>query len=349
MQSHPVPQNIASYEFKLVGDMTLKQFMFLAIGGLLGLAVWKLPIPFAIIRFVMAIVPVGAGILAAFVPLNGRPFTDWVNAFFKAIYAPTQYDYETPVIKVIVEQAVKPVAQKAPVISFANLGATKPVPKTETPAAPPLIIPEATKKIEIIRPSIDPTQTTTAAYISPPPTSTITKPTVNFPENPAPINLPDTPAPVEKPTIAPRFTPIDSKNDVKVVTNPSVLSHTPSPQTPTASTTTAIAPPKEPNILTGLVVDLNQVSLSGATIEIVDSKTGIPTRALRTNQLGQFQIAIPLPPGQYTLNVAKLGLKFAPVSISVNNTIIKPVLIAAVSADTILSSTPIIPNQVTKF
>ena len=36
METHPVPQNISSYEFRLVGDMTLKQFLYLAGGILLG-------------------------------------------------------------------------------------------------------------------------------------------------------------------------------------------------------------------------------------------------------------------------------------------------------------------------
>ena len=34
LQQHPVPQHIASYEFKLIGDMTIKQFAYLA-GGII--------------------------------------------------------------------------------------------------------------------------------------------------------------------------------------------------------------------------------------------------------------------------------------------------------------------------
>ena len=33
-ESHPIPQQISSYQFRLVGDMTLKQFFQLARGGL---------------------------------------------------------------------------------------------------------------------------------------------------------------------------------------------------------------------------------------------------------------------------------------------------------------------------
>ncbi|KKR52786.1 MAG: hypothetical protein UT88_C0021G0001, partial [Candidatus Woesebacteria bacterium GW2011_GWD2_40_19] len=37
MEQHPIPQNISSYQFRLVGDMTLKQFFQLAGGFLVGL------------------------------------------------------------------------------------------------------------------------------------------------------------------------------------------------------------------------------------------------------------------------------------------------------------------------
>ena len=36
MEQHPVPQNIASFEFKLIGDITLKQFAFVGLGLFAG-------------------------------------------------------------------------------------------------------------------------------------------------------------------------------------------------------------------------------------------------------------------------------------------------------------------------
>ena len=45
MEQHPVPQHIASYEFRLIGDMTLKQFAQLAAGAILGLIIYALPMP----------------------------------------------------------------------------------------------------------------------------------------------------------------------------------------------------------------------------------------------------------------------------------------------------------------
>jgi len=39
MEQHPIPQQITSYEFKLVGEMTLKQFAKAAGGIILALLI----------------------------------------------------------------------------------------------------------------------------------------------------------------------------------------------------------------------------------------------------------------------------------------------------------------------
>jgi uncharacterized surface anchored protein len=79
--------------------------------------------------------------------------------------------------------------------------------------------------------------------------------------------------------------------------------------------------------LTGLIKDSAGLSLEGAIVEIVDTKTGMPARALRTNKLGQFQIATPLSNGSYTIIVDKQGFVFNPVLVNAEGEIIKPILI----------------------
>ena len=93
MEQHAVPQNISSYEFKLVGDMTLKQFLELAGGVVVGLIFWSLPLP-VIVRAVLVFFSVLFGVLMAFVPINGRTFGQWVLAFFRAVYSPTEYYWQ---------------------------------------------------------------------------------------------------------------------------------------------------------------------------------------------------------------------------------------------------------------
>ena len=90
MEQHPVPQPLTSYEFRLVGDMTLKQFFKLASGVILALIVYGINPP-AFIKWPLIILFVLIGVGMAFLPLEGRPLDVWIVAFFKRIYSPTQY------------------------------------------------------------------------------------------------------------------------------------------------------------------------------------------------------------------------------------------------------------------
>ena len=89
MEQHPVPQHIASFEFKLFGNLTVRQFVSLAI-----------PLSFAAIIFFSNLTPIirlpislafgGFGLFIALVPVGDRPFDKWFVAFIKAIASPTQ-------------------------------------------------------------------------------------------------------------------------------------------------------------------------------------------------------------------------------------------------------------------
>lgn len=96
MDQHPVPQNISSYEFRLVGDMTLKQFFQLAGGVIGGVIIYRLPLPF-FLKYPLAGLPILLGVMLAFVPVSGRPFSQWIIAFIRAVYSPTEYRWvESP-------------------------------------------------------------------------------------------------------------------------------------------------------------------------------------------------------------------------------------------------------------
>ncbi|MEK9143751.1 MAG: PrgI family protein [Patescibacteria group bacterium] len=90
MEQHPVPQNVTTFQFRLVGDMTIKQFGYLASGIILGYIFYKLPLPF----FFTWPLAIGSGVLGfglAFVPVEERPMDIWIASFFKNVYSPTQY------------------------------------------------------------------------------------------------------------------------------------------------------------------------------------------------------------------------------------------------------------------
>ncbi len=92
MQQHPVPQNVINFQFKLVGDMTLKQFGYLAGGAVAAFISSKLPYP-AVFTYVLAGLFAFSGFALAFLPIEERPLDLWLKNFFFSIFSPTQFFY----------------------------------------------------------------------------------------------------------------------------------------------------------------------------------------------------------------------------------------------------------------
>jgi len=86
---HPIPQQVLGVEFKIVGDLTLRQFGILAVCGLLAYAFFASPI-FILFRLLLAAIFLLVGVAFAFVPIQDQPFDQWVANLFKAIYSPTK-------------------------------------------------------------------------------------------------------------------------------------------------------------------------------------------------------------------------------------------------------------------
>ena len=85
---HAVPQNIMDVEFKLIGDLTMRQFTYLMVFGgsaylsYIGLAgFFKWPVTIAAVLL---------GLALAFVPIQERGMDEWVVNFVKSVYSPTQ-------------------------------------------------------------------------------------------------------------------------------------------------------------------------------------------------------------------------------------------------------------------
>lgn len=93
MDQHPVPQNVTTFQFRLIGDMTIKQFGHLAGGAILAYISYKLPLPF-FFSWPLTIIFALGGIGFAFVPIEERPMDVWVLSFLKNVYSPTVYVWE---------------------------------------------------------------------------------------------------------------------------------------------------------------------------------------------------------------------------------------------------------------
>lgn len=93
MEYHPIPQDVISFQFKLIGDMTVKQFAYLAAGVIAAWIFFSIPIPF-LIKFPLALLSGTTGVVFAFIPIEGRPADTIIIYFLKAIFEPNQYYYQ---------------------------------------------------------------------------------------------------------------------------------------------------------------------------------------------------------------------------------------------------------------
>lgn len=93
MEGHPIPQDITGFQFKLIGDMTIKQFAYVALGAVVAWIFYSLPLPGIIKLPIVAFFAIlGAGV--AFLPIGGRPMDTMVINFIKALFSPSQFIYQ---------------------------------------------------------------------------------------------------------------------------------------------------------------------------------------------------------------------------------------------------------------
>lgn len=93
MENHPIPQDITGFQFKLIGDMTVKQFAYIAVGVFFGWLFFVSPLH-DFIKIPLAISFIAFGVALAFIPVQGRPLDTMIANFFKAVFSPTQYIYQ---------------------------------------------------------------------------------------------------------------------------------------------------------------------------------------------------------------------------------------------------------------
>jgi len=124
MEQHPVPQNVTTFQFRLIGDMTIKQFGYLAGGAILAYISYILPLPF-FFTWPLTVIFAFLGIGFAFIPVEERPMDIWVLSFLKSVYAPTQFVWHRT-------QQSTPIQKPAPAPSTASAASVSPQSQTQT-------------------------------------------------------------------------------------------------------------------------------------------------------------------------------------------------------------------------
>src|SRR3989337_1466048 len=91
MEQHPIPRNISSFQFHLIGELTVRQFGYLISVFIIGFILYKsLPLP-PLLSYPIIGAAVLSGFAFAFLPIQERPLDKWIVAFIKSILSPTQY------------------------------------------------------------------------------------------------------------------------------------------------------------------------------------------------------------------------------------------------------------------
>jgi len=93
MDQHAIPRQITSFEFKLIGFLTIKQFIYLVIFVGLGFTTYVI-VPIPIINVFLGIMVAAIGPALAFIPINDRPLEVWLRNLIKRLLSPTQYKFQ---------------------------------------------------------------------------------------------------------------------------------------------------------------------------------------------------------------------------------------------------------------
>lgn len=328
-----MPQNISTYQFRLVGDMTLKQFAELAGGALMAFLFYSSPLP-AILKFPAVIGFAFLGAALAFLPVQERPLDRWIISFFKAIYSPTQYcwqkkprvpDFLQPkpvfLFPQLKEEKVRPADKRRLKEYLATLPAEGKGPLEEQREAAMRKISQLFKvRQSIMMPAMPPSE---GPQLKIQPGVRIRKLGDSLKEEPKAERGEEKrtgkPQVDYQPLISPK--PINFEELLKRKKTPikkaTFVRKGPSPLKAEAA-----------NILTGLVLTFEGKFIPGAIVSVED-ENNLPVRALKSNALGQFFSATPLKNGRYQIEVEKEGYDFDIISLEVKGEIIPPLEIRA--------------------
>lgn len=345
MQPHPIPQNVTSFQFHLVGDMTLKQFIYLAIGATIAYVFFVFVAPkYPILAWPIIVLSASSGAAFAFLPINSRPLDYWLGAFLKAIYSPTKRvwkksnrDYkEDPLFNSRFVAFLSGLQPSSPLLNNTKIDTTILAQQTAAPIQqPPLEQPktELPSKDELAK-TVDLAREAQHLQYKIIQTERTLSQIKQASQNQGPVAV-DYASEVNK-VLADLQTLITQASGIKDQLEHVTKSPIPHPQIKATVKVVIPEKPKQnqlvlttfPNVISGIVKDLAGNYLEGVVAVIYD-KEGLPVRALKTNKLGQFTGSTPLPNATYTLELEKNNFTFDVLQIELVGEILPPLMITS--------------------
>lgn len=368
MDNHPIPQDVTNFQFKLIGDLTLKQFGYLIASIVFAWLFFLLPI-FVIIKLPLSISILGIGVILAFVPFEGRPSDIMFFHFFKALFTPNQYTYQSgntlqahvdnqPKEKVeeqkkevtksvMLEASPIPIAipqQQAPgqpaFVNPTQAPQTVPVDQPTSPSPVPLQQPQTTPTISQQEATLE--QQLTQAKEAEEKAQAGTQEATLAHEKVQQLESQLQDVFLQKQELERQV--ISLKQQLAQQQQKKVYTPTEAPTEEPKQTAHVIKISKQmsksvglpitpdvPNLLTGIIKDPRKNILPNILIEVKD-KDGNAVRAFKTNNLGQFASATPLLNGTYTISFEDPQGKheFDTIEITANGEILSPLEIISV-------------------
>lgn len=343
MGPHPIPQNVTTFQFHLVGDMTLKQFLYLAIGSAIAylLFIFLAPV-YPLVAWPAIVLSASLGVAFAFLPISSRPLDYWLGAFLKAIYSPTKRVW----------------SKNGKTFKDDSLFNSRLVMYTSS------LQPKSTDKSEYQQNQNVRLQPTPPTPATPLPTQEELAETVDLARQAQNLQLKiiqteRTLTKIKSDASQPAPIPIDYSTQVNQIMTDlqnliaqasqirEQLDKVSEPETVKGLVTDTVKPKEKikviipakikqtqlaltifPNVLNGIVKDKTGNYLEGV-ITVIYDKEGLPVRALKTNKLGQFSGSTPLPNGSYTLELEKDNFTFDVLQIELAGEVLPPLMITA--------------------
>jgi hypothetical protein len=336
-EQHPIPQDISSYQFRLVGDMTLKQFLQVAAGAMIALFLYASPFP-GYVKWPLILFSVLMGVALAFLPIDDRPLGTWIIAFFRSIYNPTIFVWKASIKKPNYFQLE---IQPAPQAAVPQKKVTAPLLNTPTP-----VMEHAQGTIYLSQPetkALSKLETTEENFLSKISHLFSTTAAIDTSRQKE-IKL--SPAAEEAAKVSQTLNISLPQDAEPKAQTPPVTENETTSMTSTVNPTlqkgqqisgenaqfsqagTGPEPPTSPNIVVGQVVEPDGSIIEGVILEIKDEQAR-PVRALKTNRLGYFMIVTPLMNGKYEITCEKEGFEFDQVIFRAEGNIISPIIIKA--------------------
>ncbi|MBI2017953.1 PrgI family protein [Candidatus Daviesbacteria bacterium] len=338
MEQHPVPQNVTTFQFKLVGDMTLKQFIYLATGSSIAYLLFVFASSrYPLISWPLIIISASLGAAFAFLPIQARPLDQWVIAFFKAVYSPTKRIWEKgdktyqdePLFKSRYLTYMSGMSR----VPSVSPSAPQPIQQTAKPIQPaaPADLPshqelkqtvDLAKQAQNLQMRIIQTERQLSQIKQAAQNPHTLSPNYSQEVNKALSDLQG---------LVTQASGIKQKLetvDASIAPPPAITKASVKVIVPEKPKQTQLALTTFPNVINGIIKD-NLSNYLDSVVVVIYDKEGLPVRALKTNKLGQFTGSTPLPNGTYKIEVEKDGFSFDVLQIELSGQVLAPLMITS--------------------